>query len=224
MRAWNHHSRVIGERNARAAVEAVRSGTAAGEAPDGKSHKLMLTALAADCRQLSDLPQGSMRIERKKALLAQWLPVVEKYLRSGGKYRNVILTQVMVWAFDIADIDTAMRLARVAVAQEQPMPERFRRDVRTGVADLLLGWIATRNGQPVDPYFSEIFGEIFPNDRPGWQIHDEIKIKYLKVAISRNLATHPETALKLCLLAEKISPSKAKVKTVKEKLLKQLRK
>lgn len=224
MRAWDHHTRILRERKAQEALDAARKETASAKAPSAEQ-KLLLTALERDCLSLSDLPQGPARLERKRELVKIWLPVVEKYQASGEKYRNPVLTQVMIWLFDCSDIDAAMRLARLAVEQEQPLPERFKRDVRTGVADLVMNWINTRNGQPIEPYFSEIFGQIFTADGPGWAIHDEIKIKYLKIAI-REAEKNGDLnlALKHCFMAERISPQKAKVKTKKAELQKALAK
>ena len=150
MKAWEYHNRIVRERRARARPQS---------------------------RRLSELPRGSERTERKRALLLEFLPVVEKYVVTGEEYRNPVLTQLMVWAFDVGDIDQAMRLARVAIAQNQPMPERYKRDVRTAVADLVMDWVESRGEQPVEPYFSEVYRAIFPEepDVIGWQIHDEIR-------------------------------------------------
>ena len=211
MRAWEYHSRVVRERQAREAVESARAETASATAADADQFALMQTALDADCRQLSALPQGSARTERKRGLIRTWLPVVETYLKSGAKYKNVILTQTMI-------------LARVAVAQNQPMPARFKRDIRTGVADLLLDWVNTRNGQPIEPYFSEIFEAVIPpDDAPGWAIHEEIKLKYIRVAIREAERNNPVRALELCKLAERIAPGRAKVKTKRAELEKKLK-
>lgn len=224
MRAWDYHTRILRERQAREALNAAREETASAKAPSAEQ-KLLLTALERDCQGLSDLPQGPARLERKRELVRLWLPVVTKYQASGEKYRNPVLTQVMVWLFDISDIDAAMRLARLAIEQEQPLPDRFIRDIRTGVADLVMTWINTRNGQAVEPYFSEIFDQIFPADGPGWAIHDEIKIKYLKVAIREaEKRGDLNLALELCSTAERIAPEKAKVKTKKAELQKALAK
>ncbi len=224
MRAWDYHSRVVRERQAREAVESARAETASATAADADQFALMLTALDADCRQLSTLPQGSARTERKRGLIRTWLPVVETYLKSGAKYKNVILTQTMIWLFDVGEIDNAMRLARVAVAQNQPMPARFKRDIRTGVADLLLDWVNTRNGQQIEPYFSEIFEAVIPpDDAPGWAIHEEIKLKYIRVAIREAERNNPVRALELCKLAERIAPGRAKVKTKRAELEKKLK-
>lgn len=230
MKAWEYHNRIIRERRAREAAEAVRAGQAetiekmAEQTPE---FELLLTALEQERRQLSAMPQGAGRIPRKRELLKEFLPVVEKYIDSGDEYENTALTQIMVWAFDVGDIDQAMRLARVAIEQNQPMPPGFGRDIRTAVADLVLDWIAARGEQPVEPYFSEVYSLLFPEapDAIGWQIHDEIRLKYVKRAIvEAEKAGELQKALDLCNLAEKIDPKKAKVKIRKEKLEKELAK
>lgn len=230
MKAWEYHNRIVRERRAREAAEAVRAGqagTIAKMADRTPEFELLMTAIEQECRRLSELPRGSERIERKRALLLEFLPVVEKYVVTGEEYRNPVLTQLMVWAFDVGDIDQAMRLARVAIAQNQPMPERYKRDVRTAVADLVMDWVESRGEQSAEPYFSEVYRAIFPEepDVIGWQIHDEIRLKYVKRAIAdAEKSGNLQSALDLCNFAEKIDPKKAQVKTRKAKLEKELAK
>jgi len=228
--AWRHHNSVLQQQAAsslRLAVAAREREVIDQTAIDQAQFELLVTALSTDCKRLSEVPKGSARIPVKKTLIETYLQVVEKYVAAGAAYRNPVLTQVMVWCFDVGDIDTAMRLSRVAIAQQQPMPERFKRDIRTGVADLLLDWIgqvrAGSEAAPIEPYFSEIYNQIFPAEGIGWQIHDEIKLKYVKIAIGEaERRNDPRQALRLCILDDQIDVKAAQVKTKREKLIKQV--
>ncbi len=229
MKAWEHHNRIVRERKAREELAAVRAGDGApvkiGE--ESPAFALLLTAIDQECRALSKLPKGATRTERKRELVKEFLPPVEKYLADGERYENTALTQVMIWLFDIGDIDRAMRLGRAAVEQQQPLPERYKRDAVTAVADFVLEWATGRGDQPIEPYFGEIFGKIFPDDpaAPAWPVHDEIRIKYAKLAsIQAEKTGDLVTALDLCLLAESIDEKLAMVKTRKATLEKALAK
>ena len=94
MKAWEYHNRIVRERRAREAAEAVRAGqagTIAKMADRTPEFELLMTAIEQECRRLSELPRGSERIERKRALLLEFLPVVEKYVVTGEEYRNPCL-------------------------------------------------------------------------------------------------------------------------------------
>lgn len=226
MKAWEHHNRIIRERKARAELEAARGGDGAAlekMGADSPTFQFLLTAIDQECKQLSALPKGAARTERKRELVAEFLPPVEAYLAKGERYENTALTQVMIWLFDIGDIDRAMRLARVAVEQGQPLPERYKRDIVTAVADFVLEWATARNAQkaPVNPYFSEMFGNLFSSSdtAPVWAVHDDIRIKYAKLAsVLAEEAGDVRKALRLCNLAESIDATLAQVKTRKAKL------
>lgn len=222
MKAWEYHNQIIRRRKINQAREAVRMRETAvidQSAEQQPEFDLLLEAVKQDREKLHGIPQGPERNERKRELVKNYLPAVEAYLAGEKKFRNPVLSQVMIWLFDLGDIDQAMRLARVAVEQNQPMPDGFKRDIRTGVADLVLDWVNTRENQPVEPYFSEIYALIFPAEGIGWQIHDDIKIKYIKIAIARAEAEQDvRKALQLCKFAESIDPKKAQVKTRKAQL------
>lgn len=189
-------------------------------ASDQKSHKLLLVAIDNECKQISSLPKGSVRTDKKRQLLKTFLPVIDEYIESGEQFANVALTQVLIWLFDCGDISNAMRVARVAIEQNQPMPKRFGRDIKTFVADAFLEWAkAERAGNDkaaIGPYFTELFDQVL-----DWPVHDPIKIQYLKLAAEEaERDDRLESALDYLLQAEKIDPVTAKVKTRKEKLAK----
>lgn len=228
MKAWEHHNRIIREKKLRAARDAARAGelkTQEKQAVSQDNLNLLLQALDVECKRLDAVPQGSARQALKRELVNEYLPVVEKYLESGEVYRNPALTQVLIWLFDIGEIDQAMKLARAAIAQQQPLPAGFKRDIRTAVADFVLEWAEDQKDGLIEPYFGEVYEQLFPAEGLGWQVHEDIKIKYVKIAVNQaEKAGEWEKALKLCELAEKINPKKAQVKTRKEKFAKAIAK
>lgn len=218
--AWRHREtvqRAQAEIAARRAAEGKDAVVIQAMADDKERFELLLTSLECDCNRISALPQGSARTDLKRDLLKTWLPLIDAYINASKVYQNTALTQVLVWTFDVGLINDALRLAEVAIEQQQPMPERYKRNVKTYVADAFLEW--ARNEKPngaIEPYFSEMYAKVM-----AWAIHDDIKLKYVKLAaVEAKEAEDYEGALALCLQAEKISPRKAQVKTLKAEMTK----
>jgi hypothetical protein len=186
-----------------------------------KEYHQLLTAIRADCVNLSTLPSGSGRLPAKRNLVATWLPFVERYLKGDDVYRNEIMTQVMIWLFDLGEIDDAIRIGLLAIEQKQAMPERFKRDVRTYVADAVLAWAqATRErdaAASIDPYFWNMLTLVLE-----WPVHDQIKLQYLKFAAQEKTENYPTIALDYYRQAVALDPTKAKCKTAIDKLEKRL--
>ncbi|MDD5699032.1 MAG: phage terminase small subunit [Victivallaceae bacterium] len=216
--AWQHRERVrqqLAASAAKAAAEKAEKQEISKMAADKERFELLLVQLDVDCKRLSELPQGSAREPLKRELVKSYLPLVEAYITGKQEYRNIVLTQVMVWLFDLGEIDQALKLAAVAVAQNQPMPARYSRDVRTFIADAVLEWCKKQSaaGDPIEPYFLAMHEQVMQ-----WQVHDVIKVKYLTLAAREHQAAGDvEKALTLCLDAEKLDPQ-AKIKTLKKEL------
>jgi len=221
--AWQHRERVLQQQavvKTEAALKNQETDTIKQLAADKARHELLLVALENDCNRLSALPQGEARTALKRDLLPGWMKVVEAYLAGDQVYQNEVLIRIMVWCFDVGDIETALKLAAVAIEQKQPMPERFGRDVVTFVADAVLDWVKTQRAvnDPIQPYFDRMFEAVIV-----WPVHDEIKMKYCKIAAGETRkAGDPERALALYKEAERYSPQKAQVKTVKAELEKEI--
>jgi len=221
--AWQHRERVLQQQavlKTEAALKNRETETIKQLATDKARHELLLTALDNDCKRISALPEGEVRNALKRELLPTWLKPVEAYLAGGQIYQNEVLTRIMVWCFDVGDIETALKLAAVAIEQKQPMPERFDRDVVTYVADAFREWCKAQRvaENPIQPYFDRMFEAVIV-----WPVHDEIKMKYCKIAAEEaRKAGDPERALTLYKEAERYSPQKAQVKTVKAELEKEI--
>ncbi|MEI8244363.1 MAG: phage terminase small subunit [Lentisphaerota bacterium] len=240
--AWRHRNQVIQNQAAvaaKVALERKDEKTIQTLTSDKARFELLLTALENDCNRISALPKGGARTELKRELLKTWLPVINAYLAGDQVYQNIALTQVLVWCFDIGDINEALRLADAAIEQQQPMPERYKRNVKTYVADAILDWCRDQqarttggdipgNARPgsagnktadatpgaIEPYFSRMYEQAM-----SWPIHDDIKLKYVRLAaLQAKSAGDLEKSLELCEQAEKIDSRKAQVKTLKTEL------
>ncbi len=185
-------------------------------ASGNKEFAVLLLAIENECKRISDLPKGSARTDLKRELIKTYLPIVQAYIDGDDEYTNTVLTQVMIWCFDVGDIAQALELAAVAIDQDQPLPERFKRNVKTYVADAVLEWARTQfeSDNSVEPYFGAMLADII-----DWLVHDDIKLKYVKLAAEiAHKDGDIDKALELCIQAEGIDPKKAKVKTRKKEL------
>lgn len=220
--AWKYKAQVK-QAQAAAVAKAMLAGNQEKQirqmAADVNRYQLLADSLENDCKRISSLPQGEARNQVKRdELIPQYRKYVDAYLSGGEVYANQVLVQVMIWAFDVGDIDLAVKLAEIAVAQDQSMPERFNRDLKTFVADAVLEWAQAQRtgGNPVEPYFGGMFALV-----TTWPIHDVIKAKYHKFAAENATAEDPAKALELYRRALEIDPD-CKVKTAMAKLEKAL--
>ncbi len=216
--AWAFRERIRAEqaaKDAKAAIEKAGQTEITKMAENKANFELLLAQLDIDCKRLSEQPQGAARDPLKRELVKSYLPLVNAYIAGKEAFQNLVLTQVMVWLFDLGEIEQALTLADVAIAQNQPMPQRFGRDVRTFVADAFLDWRKLQKAlkNPVEPYFTRIFDQVMT-----WKIHDEIKVKYLKAAAEEyHAAGEVEKALECCDKAQAIDPT-VPVKTLRKEL------
>ncbi len=142
--------------------------------------ELLKMSLETDVRASKDVPRGAARDElRDKTLLPRYLPHVHAYVESGEEYANPVLVQVMLWLFDAGRLEQALPVAELAISQGQQMPNDFKRDLPTFVADAVLEWAEGeyKGGRAIEPYFSRVFTQL-----ENWVIPDVVLMKYNKFA------------------------------------------
>lgn len=168
---------------ARAGAEAVvySSATALSSPANAKKHlKLMEDALAQDLERVSAINSRELRQQLKRdELLPKYLDYVQRYRDSGLSFPNSVVMQVLVWLFDTVQFEAGLDLANFAMEQDQPMPERFRRDVPTFVADAVIEWAEAEQkaGRSPEPYVSDLL----PRVDGEWQLTEQIPAKYHKL-------------------------------------------
>jgi len=152
----------------------------AGPANAKKHMALMVSAMAEDLARLSDLNAMEARQQLKRnELLPKYLAYVQRYRESGLNHPNPILMQVLVWLFDTEQFEQALELADFAMQQNQPMPERFRRDIPTFVADTMIDWADAeyRANRSPEPYLSQLL----PRVDGEWELFEKIPARYHKL-------------------------------------------
>lgn len=141
---------------------------------------LQEAALDQDLQRLSDLKVTSAKQELKRSeLLPKYMPYVQRYRESGLNLPNRVLVTVMIWLFDTAQFDAGHELAQFAMDQGQDMPERFKRDIPTFVADAVVEWAFAQHGagRSPEPYLSDLL----PRVDGEWALPEQIPSKYHKL-------------------------------------------
>ena len=147
----------------------------------GTDYEVLCIALTNDVNKIRAFPNFELKAEYKRdVFLPKWMPFVEEYLAKGIVYQNDYLAYCIIYSFDVGDFDTALRLADLAIKQNQSLPERFKSTLPTFVANQIYDWTdkTAAAGQSVEPYFSQTF----KNVATQWQLHEIVTAKWLKLA------------------------------------------
>lgn len=103
-----------------------------------------------DWQSLQGIQSQAKKNELKADFLPYYLPWIEGTLAAGVSGQNDMLVQLMVWALDTHDFDTATNIAEFALLNEMAMPEPFTRDVATVYAEQLASEVTKRVDNPSD--------------------------------------------------------------------------
>ena len=160
-----------------------------------KNILLQEVALDQDLERLSAIKglAGKQALKRDE-LLPKYQDFVQRYCESGLNLPNRVLVQVMVWLFDTEQFEDGLELADFAMEQGQVMPERFKRDIQTFVADAVIEWamVEYQANRSPEPYLSNLL----PRVDGEWQLTEQIPAKYHKlIGIRAMEAKAWETAL-----------------------------
>ena len=206
------------------AAVAYSPGEALSSPANARKHMLLQeAALDQDLERLSAIKglAGRQSLKRDE-LLPKYQEYVQRYCESGMNFPNRVLVQVMVWLFDTAQFEDGLELADFAMEQGQIMPERFKRDIPTFVADAMIEWamVEYQAKRSPEPYLSDLL----PRVDGEWQLTEQIPAKYHKlIGIRAMEANEWETALKHFKRAIELYP-KVGVDTRIENCLRALKK
>ncbi|MBL0563723.1 phage terminase small subunit, partial [Aeromonas hydrophila] len=145
---------------------------------------LQLIALEQDMARLKALARMSDKVAMKRdELFPKYRPYVDKYLELaalGTVYQNALFQRLIVWAFDIGDLETAISWALLAIEQHQRTPGNIKRDWAHFTADTVLGWAEEQAalGHGVEPWFSRVFDKV----RGDWRLNEQATAKWYKLA------------------------------------------
>ncbi|AUI86596.1 terminase [Vibrio azureus] len=142
---------------------------------------IKLIDFEADRKHLRTFNAIADRVEHKRnVLVPKYKPYVQNYLDSGEQFENPIFTNLVIWLFDIKELDTAIDWCMKAIERDLPTPENLRRDWPTFCADEVLGWAESESerGHSIEPYFSQVFEKV---DKE-WRLHEKVQAKWYKFA------------------------------------------
>ncbi|MCS0326248.1 phage terminase small subunit [Vibrio diabolicus] len=148
---------------------------------DTDSLHIKLIEFEEDRKYLRSFNAIADRIKHKREVLVpKYKPYVQAYLESGVAFENPIFTNMVVWLFDVKELDAAIEWCMKAIALDLPTPENFRRDWPTFCADEVLAWAETESerGHSIEPYFSQVFEKV---DKE-WRLHEKVHAKWYKFA------------------------------------------
>ncbi|MGE6433148.1 phage terminase small subunit [Shewanella baltica] len=142
-------------------------------------------SIAKDKRALKGIKQIREKLEYKQRNLEQYAQVLSR-----SDVPSDIATALMVWLFDCGDMPRAVPLGLTCVQHGFAMPDGFKSDVATFMADSVLEWaqVQWRLGQATGPYFNNML-HLVVNE---WNLFEQIEAKYLKLAGLMTLGTHTQ--------------------------------
>jgi hypothetical protein len=200
-----------------------------------KSLHLLLAELDNDIKVLKGFNRIEDKVKHKRdVLMPKYRPAVEEYLASEERFDNPLFAQMVIWLFDIEDLETAIDWCDKAIETGLDTPGRFKRDFATFCADEVLKWCErmAAQGHAIEPFFSKVFTKVCDE----WRINEQLTSKWYKfsgllllrdddgkpLASSVGNVETLEKAKSLLLEAENQS-AKAQVKTHIEKIDQRIR-
>lgn len=148
-----------------------------GEQP--ASLHLLLGEMDNDLKRLKALTRIDDKVTLKRdELIPKYRQSIVEYLESDKPFKNSLFSHMVVWMFDIEELDTAIAWCDIAI--EQGFESPFKRGFATFCADEVLKWSEkmSANGHDINPYFETVFDKV-KND---WRINEQLTAKYFKFA------------------------------------------
>ncbi len=143
---------------------------------------IRLVEFEQDKRQLKELVQIAEKVNHKRdVLIPKYKPVAEAYLEAGENYQNPIFTDLIIWLFDIGDLETAVSWLFKAIELDLPTPENFKTNSWAVVcARFVLLWSEEQlgKGRSVEPYFSQVLTKI----ESEWKLPEKQAAEWYKFA------------------------------------------
>lgn len=209
-----------------ATVDATKTAAPLGKLGWQSKHVMYQDALEIALADLKKLKAIGDKVELKRTrLVPEFLQYAEQYREAEQAFPNRPLVYLVVWLFDIGDMERAIDWALFAIDNGQSAPDEFSRDdLPTVVADAVLAWAEKEHkaGHSVQPYFGMVLEKVAKE----WKLFEKITASYFKLAglMSQDAAQDDagrKTALEWFEKAEAVYPQigvGTRIKTLKKKL------
>jgi hypothetical protein len=173
-------------------------------------------ALSADLNSLKALTTLEEKSAAKRTMIETYWGFIDNYVKQGHDYPNEVAVWVMIWLFDVQDIERGLTLALHLIKQGHHfMPAKFDRDIPTFVCDSMYDWAneLLKKEQSVSPYL-DILATTIVTDQ--WSLAPPVKSKiFAMLAKHKNREGDYAATIKLCEMAEQVNPEGAGVKSLK---------
>ncbi|MCX2834466.1 phage terminase small subunit [Microbulbifer thermotolerans] len=191
----------------------------AASVPENSDRAVIEAALEADLHLLSERTDVAEKIALKRQLLPKYLPHVQAYRESGAHYPNPLLVYCLIWLLDVEDIEPALELAEFAIAQQQQLPARFKRDLPTWVVETVHDWAERqyKAQQSATPYLEQVVEAV---QAERWIVTQPIVLNklYKLAGLYAERNGDIDAAVHWYQLCEQVNPGKSGVKTRLQKL------
>lgn len=136
----------------RMTAAAVAAATDPGAQVNANAYELQLIALADAKRALKQVQSVERKAEVKRRVLPEFAPWVRGVLEAGRGGQDAVVMTVMVWLIDVGDFSSALDIADYALQHGLTLPDDYKRDVATLVAEEMAeqSLSALGAGKPVD--------------------------------------------------------------------------
>lgn len=119
----------------RVTAAAASAATDPGAPINANAYELVLVNLIEDRRRLKQVQSIERKIDIKRQMLPQYAPWIDGVLEAGRGGQDAVLMTIMVWRIDTGDYAGALQIAAYALQYNLAMPDQYKRDVATLVAE-----------------------------------------------------------------------------------------
>lgn len=181
--------------------------------------------LQTDVQRLSTKDTLEEKAAVKKELLPNYMPFVEDYMANGHDYPNSVAVMMMVWLFDIGDIEKGLHLGFYLVTTpKQTMPHGFSSTMETFICDYAYDWSIAqiKEEKTASPYLDNLVKVMLD---AKWELALAVKSKMLS-AIAKNcfLKQDFKACVTWCDAVKELNPDKHGTKGLRENALKEIEK
>lgn len=194
--------------------------------PPGKENyfEFYQQQLDKDSATLKAIESIADKISKKRELISFYQPLIKEVLADKTLKYPAILSQVMVWLFDIADIEPALKLAFLLNEKNVKLPSRFDCTLQTFIVRATCEWARPILKQELSasPYLDSVINEI---TQQSWDLlpQSASEIYVLQAKFQKN-AKNWADVIKFVNMAEEANPDGFGAKTLRNEALKELKK
>lgn len=149
--------------------------TAPSGGPREATHQLLQARLLEDRRRLKEIQSVERKVEVKQQMLPEYEAWIEGVLAADRSAPDEVFMTLLVWHVDCGLYDRALVMAEHALLHGMALPDQYKRDVATFVAEEIAE-AALRPGASIPPSILERLDEI----TGGHDMPDEVRAKVFK--------------------------------------------